>query len=91
MEFEWDNAKSDDCRRRRGFTFAFASRIFAGPILEEEDVRFRYDEQRIKAIGAVGGRVLAVICTDRDDVCRIISALDAEAWEKKLWRRFVGL
>jgi uncharacterized DUF497 family protein len=35
--FEWDEAKSPRNRTERGFNFEYACRIFAGPVIEEED------------------------------------------------------
>jgi hypothetical protein len=31
MQFEWDDAKSDDCFAHRGFDFAYAVRAFLDP------------------------------------------------------------
>lgn len=85
MDFEWDEAKSQKNRRERGFDFDFATRIFAGLIVEDMDDRFNYGEARTKAIGMAGGIVLVVIYTDRGDVRRIISARKAEKKERALW------
>jgi uncharacterized DUF497 family protein len=62
MELEWDEAKSDACLGRRGFDFAFASRVFDDPArLVERDLR-------------IGGRVFVVVYTPRHDRLRLISA-----------------
>ena len=37
--FEWDEAKSLENLRERGFDFEFATRIFDAPRIEEEDLR----------------------------------------------------
>ena len=50
-EFEWDEAKSLKNLRERGFDFEFATRIFDGPRIEEEDLRKNYGERRIAATG----------------------------------------
>ncbi|HEY5795423.1 MAG TPA: BrnT family toxin [Bosea sp. (in: a-proteobacteria)] len=61
MEFEWDETKSEPNLAERGFGFDFAALMFEGPTLDKVDDRFDYGETRIKAIGEVDGRVLAVI------------------------------
>lgn len=85
MEFGWDDAKHERNLRERGFGFDFAALIFEGRTLERVDARRLYDETRVQAIGAVDGRVLFVVYTDRGDVRRIISARDADRRERELW------
>ena len=57
MQFEWDPVKSDSTHQKRGFGFAYASRIFRGPVLEEVDARQDYSETRVKALGKIEGRL----------------------------------
>lgn len=45
--FEWDQKKSDKNLAERGFDFPYASRIFDGDVLEWEDTRRDYSEQRV--------------------------------------------
>lgn len=61
--FEWDRAKSAKNLRERGFDFVYAAKIFEGPTLEADDPRGGYGEQRIRAIGQVGGSILFVVYT----------------------------
>lgn len=83
MEFEWDEAKERSNIAKHGLTFALASLVFQDPnLLESEDLGL-YDESRWKAIGMVGGRLLAIIYTERDDRIRIISARGAEPYERR--------
>lgn len=82
MEFEWDETKSDACFADRGFDFAYAAHAF----LDEdrtvaEDRRWDYGEGRYRLLGAVEGRVFAVIYTMRDTTIRIISARKANRRE----------
>jgi uncharacterized DUF497 family protein len=58
-----------------GFDFDLAARIFDAPVLEWLDNRSVYGEKRIQAIGSAEGAILFVVCTDRGDIRRIISAL----------------
>lgn len=88
MEFDWDPVKSAATQAARGFGFAAAASIFAGPVVEAEDTRRDYGEARIRAIGqAVTGVVLSVVYTDRGDVRRIISARMASRRERAEWLR----
>src|SRR3954453_2729691 len=74
MLFEWDEAKSQQTFRDRGFGFDYAAAIFGGLTLERQDVRRDYGETRTQAIGRVGVDILFVVYTDRGEVCHIISA-----------------
>ena len=53
MEFEWDEIKDRENRRKHGFDFAYAVRIFNGPVRQFLDPR-PWGEWRIVATGQVG-------------------------------------
>ena len=94
MRFSWDPEKSDANFPVRGFDFAFAPLIFAGPTLEREDTRRDYGERRIIAIGLAAGLELTVCYTDRMDASgvvdrRIISARRSNRRERKTYRESV--
>jgi hypothetical protein len=91
VRFSWDPGKSDANYRDRGFDFAFASLIFAGPTLEQEDARQDYGERRIIAIGLAAGLELTVCYTDRgapdgEVDRRIISARRSNRRERKAYQ-----
>ncbi len=86
MQFEWDDAKSDRCRRERGFGFDFAALIFEGDTLELTDSRHNYGETRIIALGRVDGVHLVVVYVWRNGVRRIISARRAKKGEVNAYR-----
>lgn len=90
MEFSWDPAKSEENLQLRGFDFAFASLIFAGPTLEREDTRRNYRERRVIAIGLAEGLELTVVYTDRPGTQaverRIISARRSKRRERKAYQ-----
>lgn len=90
MEFEWDEAKSEQNRRDRGFDFEHAARIFASPVQTTLDERRDYGEERVIAMGESNGDVLVVVYTDRADTRRIISARPASRKERRLWRSFAN-
>jgi len=82
MKFEWDDAKSEACLRRRGFDFAYAARVFLDSRrVVAQDRRHDYGEDRFQVLGAIEGRVYAVVFTMRDTATRIISARKASAKE----------
>lgn len=90
MRFAWDQRKSDENLEVRGFDFAFAARIFDGPILVRADRRQDYGEERLVALGMAAGVVLAVDFTDRPlpggVVRRIISARRSNARERQAFQ-----
>ena len=87
---KWDDAKSDQNLRQRGFGFDYAACVFDGPSIETVDERRAYGEIRIRAIGRVDENVLVVIFTDRNKIRRIISARKANRRERQLWQSFVN-
>jgi uncharacterized DUF497 family protein len=86
LEFEWDEAKSLRNLRERGFDFEFATRIFDGPRIEEEDSRKNYGERRIATTGQIGDGIFVVVYTHRGERRRIISARLAKRKERDDYR-----
>jgi uncharacterized protein len=85
--FEWDEAKSLENLRERGFDFEFATRIFDAPRIEEEDSRKNYGERRIVATGKIEDVIFVVVYTRRGDRRRIISARPAKRKERDDYRK----
>lgn len=88
--FEWDEAKSRKNLRERSFDFAFAARIFEQDVLEQEDTRQDYGEQRIIALAEIEGEVFVVVYTWRGSYRRIISARRASRRERNAYRQAFG-
>jgi len=66
-EFEWDEHKSEENLRLRGFDFAFATLVFDdGARVVNEDLRKDYGERRWVTIGVADGVHLTVVYTDRE-------------------------
>ncbi len=86
MQFEWDEAKSERNRVVRGLAFRVAVTMFEGYVVEREDVRHNYGEQRICAVGQVGETILVCVYTDRDGARRIISLRRANRKERDGYR-----
>ena len=74
MDFEWDDEKNRVNITKHGVEFDLAALIFLGPIIEFEDARHDYGEDRITALGYIESECYVVIFTRREDVIRIISA-----------------
>lgn len=90
-EFEWDEAKNVRNIEKHGVSFELAARIFEGPILEAPDDRRDYGEDRLIALDAVEGRVLAIVYTWRDERRRIISARKGNKDEREAyWQSVQG-
>ena len=91
VRFVWDPAKSERNLDERGFDFAFATPIFAGPTLEGIDTRQDYGEVRRIALGLADAILLTVVFTDRaeagDVVRRIISARVSSRRERQAYRK----
>lgn len=84
MKFEWDENKNRQNIEKHAVSFEDAHRIFEGFTLDQIDNRFDYGEERTISIGMIGGVViLSVVHTDRNGVCRIISARQANRKEQK--------
>jgi len=84
MEVEWDEAKSERCRRERGFSFADVLPAFSDPErMIEPDWRYEYGEERFCLYGRVEGRLFVIVYTVRDKTIRIISARKANKREQK--------
>ncbi len=86
MKFEWDARKNESNIAKHGIGFERAKGIFDNPVLTGIDDRFDYGELRQNSIGIIGAvAVLVVIHTDRDGVCRIISARPATKVERRMY------
>lgn len=86
MQFEWDEDKNLSNIKKHGVSFEMAKLIFRGFTIDKIDERFAYGEMREFSLGIVNGTIiLAVIHTDRDGVCRIISARQADNRERKYY------
>jgi uncharacterized protein len=84
IQFEWDQAKSAQCLRQRGFSFASVIPAFADPNRQVElDQRWEYGEVRYRLYGRIVGRLFVVVYTRRGGAVRIISARKANARERR--------
>lgn len=74
-DFEWDPSKDRENQRKHGVGFIEAQYAFADPHrVIAEDLNHSDQEQRYYCFGKVGGGILTVRFTFRDQVIRIIGA-----------------
>lgn len=86
--YEWDLEKEQSNIAKHGVSFAFAQRIFEGPVVTADDLRFDYGEVRSISIGQADGVVvLTVVHTGRNGHTRIISARRASRKERMRYER----
>ena len=76
MNFEWDPEKAERNLSKHGVSFAEASTAFGDPLsVTIPDPRHSLSEERYVLFGmSEGGRLLAVVHTDRAGATRIIGA-----------------
>jgi len=74
MAFEWDEKKRRHNLARHGVDFRDAARIWNSYVLECQDDRKIYGEERHIALGQADGQYFVVVYTWRDGSRRLISA-----------------
>ena len=82
-EFEWDDEKERANIAKHGVNFRTAAEVFSDPFLFEYEDDRSYSEIRWNALGMVGRKLLHVTYTERGDITRIISAREAEPYERR--------
>jgi hypothetical protein len=85
MEYEWDEAKRQATIRARGLDFANVQDFEWDLAMLRED--YTRDEMRAQAIGPMHGKLVVVVYTLRDDICRIISLRLATPSERRRYAR----
>lgn len=84
MKFEWDERKVRANLAKHGVSFEQAAKVFDDPYLLEAPQAEDFEE-RWKAVGRAGQKVLVVIYTERGAKLRIISAREADKREQKTY------
>ena len=82
MKISYDPAKRLQTLAERSVDFEDAAKVFAGPVLEDEDQRFDYGETRIITVGFLDDRMMIVVWTPRGAVRHIISMRKANDREQ---------
>ena len=90
MEFSWDEPKREWVLAERGIDFLrVASSLFDGrPLLTVPTPRG--EEERFMSIGAMEGKIFAVIWMWREGTIRIVTARRARDEEEKRYRALYG-
>jgi uncharacterized DUF497 family protein len=82
--FEWDELKCETNVQKHGIDFRDAASVFRAEVLLGRSDR--EGEMRWTAIGLLAGREICVVFTERENVCRIISARRARKNERRAYR-----
>jgi uncharacterized DUF497 family protein len=84
--FEWDDDKAAANLAKHRVSFRVATQAFDDAFaVERENDTEVYGEPRFNLLGMVDGRVLFVAYTMRGDIIRVISAREAEPYERRLY------
>ncbi len=70
---EWDEEKNRSNQRKHGVAFAKAYDFEFSTCLEHVDDREFYGEERIVALGFIGGTLFTLTYTERGEKIRVIS------------------
>jgi len=81
VEISFDPAKRDLALRERGLDFADAYKVFEGRSRTVIDDRFDYGEVRHLTYGWMEQIAVAVVWTERNGACRVISMRRMHQWE----------
>lgn len=81
MEISFDPVKREATLRERGLDFAEAGRVFDGRVVNAVDDRFDYGEVRHLTYGWLDDQAVAIVWTERDNGCRVISMRRMHQWE----------
>lgn len=87
IRFEWDPKKSESNKRKHGFDFSFASRVFADPFRVMDIEGHEHGEIRWRTIGEIDGVLIVIVShTTREEgeteIIRIITARRARRHER---------
>ena len=90
MAIAFDPVKRAATLADRGLDFADAETVFAGLVFEFPDERFDYGEERIITVGLLGGRMVVIVWTAREEDRHIISMRKANEREQERYRSRLG-
>ena len=86
IRFNWDAEKAELNLRKHGVAFEEACQIFFDPFIHLYRSEMLGGEGRETVIGLTEGwRLLAVVCTFREEAIRIISARPVSPGERKIY------
>ncbi|MCD9188551.1 MAG: BrnT family toxin [Pyrinomonadaceae bacterium] len=87
--FEWDIEKAEANLKKHGISFYEAETAFEDfyAIEEFDDEHSNADESRFKMLAMSAEKILVVVYTMRGENYRIISAREAEKYERELYEK----
>lgn len=88
--FTWDPEKREANLLKHGIDFLDAQKAFDGFTITTEDIRSGYYERRFLTLGMVGGQVVCIAHTEREDSIRIISMRKATKYETQRYFSEIG-
>jgi uncharacterized DUF497 family protein len=80
----WDEPKRQKNLRKHGLDFTGCDAVFDHPTLTTED-NAAFDEQRIRLLGWLDGRVVHLTYTERGETLHVISLREATRHEARLY------
>lgn len=91
MDIEFDPAKDEANRFKHGVRLAFGQGVFDDPDhVIAETVRLGDEEERLKAIGRIDGKLFTAIHVWRGEVVRLISVRRSNPSEQRDYYRNSG-
>jgi len=85
MRFTWDKKKKKKNIKKHGIDFSELAKVFDKPMLIRIDDREDYGEIRWISLGDLGGKIIVLVYTEKDDTVRFISARRATKNEKRIY------
>jgi uncharacterized DUF497 family protein len=89
VEFDWDEIKNKQNIATHGLDFADAQSFFDKPVFSWTDVRKDYKESRLVGIGELNDRVVVLVYTMRQGICRVISLRRANKNERRKYYSWI--
>ncbi len=81
----WDEAKRQRNIETHGLDFEGADAIWDNFTVTREDIREDDGEERLVTFGILGGEIVVLVYTDRDDDMHVISLRRAEKHETRYY------
>lgn len=81
----WDESKRRRNIRLHGLDFEGAEAIWDNFTITREDIRVDYGEKRMVTFGILGGEVVVLVHTERDQEMHVISLRKAEKYEARFY------
>lgn len=85
IEATWDDKKRRANIKSHGMDFVGCEAIWDDFTVTSEDIRQRYNEQRLVTFGRLNGQVVVVVYTERRGRPHVISLRKAEKYEARYY------